>query len=99
MLVACNQGDFGPPGFGEDMPPGPGSPNWNSTDLSCSTTDDCAPGEMCDGGRCRPKQCDDGPYESDTPLGPHHLFFRDDELLIIDQSASQGSYWSSAASI
>lgn len=93
MLVACNQSDFGPPDFGEDMPPGPGSPNWNSTNLSCASQSDCAPGEVCDGNQCRPKQCDDGPYNSNAPIGPEHMFFRDDELMIIDQTANNGTYW------
>ncbi len=92
-LVACNQSDFGPPPIGSDLPPGPGSPTWANTDLSCSTNDDCAPGEVCDGGFCRPKQCDDGPYISHAPLGGHHLLFPDDELLVIDGSQNQGSYW------
>src|ERR1051325_9827115 len=92
-VLGCNQSDFGPPGFGDDPPPGPGSPTWNDTDLSCSQTSDCAPGETCDGGFCRPKQCDDGPYSSAAPLGPNHLFFRDEELLVVDSSSSQGAYW------
>jgi hypothetical protein len=93
LVAACNQSDFGPPDFGSDPPPGPGSPTWNSTDLSCNTTADCAPGETCDGGSCRPKQCDDGPYSSLAPLGPHRLLFRDEEVAVIDGSSSQGAYW------
>jgi hypothetical protein len=93
VTTACNQSDFGPPDFGSDPPPGPGSPTWDNTDLSCSTDHDCAPGEKCDGSRCRPKQCDDGPYQSLPPMGPHRLLFRDEEIAVIDGSSNQGSYW------
>jgi hypothetical protein len=93
LIAACNQSDFGAPDFGDDPPPGPGSPTWTQTDLSCQATSDCAPGETCDGGFCRPKQCDDGPYDSAAPLGPDHMLYRDHELLVIDATASQGAYW------
>jgi hypothetical protein len=42
---------------------------------------------------CRPKQCDNGPYQSLAPMGPHRLLFRDEEIAVIDSSSSQGSYW------
>lgn len=93
VTSACNQSDFGPPDFGSDPPPGPGSPTWDNTDLSCSTDRDCAPGEKCDNNMCRPKQCDDGPYQSLAPMGPHKLLFRDEEIAVIDASSNQGSYW------
>src|SRR5262249_2232175 len=93
VTTACNQSDFGPPDFGSDPPPGPGSPTWDNTDLSCSTDHDCAPGEKCDGSLCRPKQCDDGPYQSLAPMGPHRLLFRDEEIAVIDGSSNQGTYW------
>jgi hypothetical protein len=93
LLAACDQSAFDPPAIGEDPPPGPGSPTWDDTDLSCATEADCAPGETCDQNSCRPRQCDDGPYESAVPLGPSHLFFREEDLLVLDGNQSQGSYW------
>jgi len=92
-LVGCDQTDFGDPSFGSDPPPGPGSPTWDDTDLSCTTNDECAPGEACDGTTCRPKQCDDGPYDSAAPLGPHRQLYKDEEILVVDADASQGKYW------
>lgn len=92
VATACNQ-EFGVPGAGDDMPPGPGNEAWDDTDLSCQATADCAPGETCDGGTCRPKQCDDGPYESATPLGARRVFFREQELLVADSTANEGAFW------
>jgi len=92
LLVGCSQ-SFDVPGAGDDSPAGPGSPTWDDTDLTCSSESDCAPGEACDNGACRPRQCDDGPYESNTPLGPRHVLFREQELMIADASASGGKYW------
>lgn len=92
MVAACDQSAFDLPDASEP-PPGPGSPTWDDTDLSCSTESDCAPGETCVSGSCRPQQCDDGPYESDAPLGPNRLLFREQELFIVDSTAAEGAYW------
>ncbi len=92
LTTACTQ-SFDVPGAGDDSPPGPGSPTWDDTDLTCAAESDCAPGETCDNGTCRPRQCDDGPYESGAPLGPNHVFFREQELLVVDGSANNGKYW------
>jgi hypothetical protein len=91
-LTACTQ-SFDPLGAGDDAPAGPGSPTWDDTNLTCKTERDCAPGETCDSGSCRPRQCDDGPYESAQPLGPRHVFFREQEILIADATPSNGSFW------
>lgn len=91
LVGACDQTAFEPPAIGDDPPPGPGSPQWGDDDLTCQGDADCAPGETCDTGTCRPKQCDDGPYESAVPLGPRKVFFREQELLVVDSEANQGS--------
>lgn len=93
LVAGCDQTAFEPPAIGEDPPPGPGSPQWADDDLTCTTDDDCAAGEACDGGACRPKQCDDGPYESAVPLGPRKVFFREQELVVVDSEPSNGSFW------
>jgi hypothetical protein len=92
LLAACDQGAFDAPDAA-DPPPGPGSPKWDDTNLSCSAESDCAPGEACVSGSCRPRQCDDGPYESDAPLGPSRVLFREQELFIVDATANAGSFW------
>jgi hypothetical protein len=92
FVAACDQSAFDVPNA-DEPPPGPGSPTWDDTDLSCSGDSDCAPGETCASGSCRPRQCDDGPYESDVPLGPSRVLFRDEEVFIVDGTASEGSYW------
>lgn len=91
-VAACDQGAFDLPSA-DEPPPGPGSPTWDDTDLTCSGDSDCAPGEICSSGMCRPRQCDDGPYESDVPLGPSRVLFREQELFVIDGTASEGAYW------
>ncbi|HEY4176743.1 MAG TPA: VCBS repeat-containing protein [Kofleriaceae bacterium] len=95
LVAACDQGAFTPPDIGEDPPPGPGSPTWDDTNLSCTSSSQCSPGETCDADEhiCRPRQCEDGPYESSVPLGASKIFFREQELAIVDGTANQGSYW------
>ncbi|MDX2093551.1 MAG: VCBS repeat-containing protein [Kofleriaceae bacterium] len=95
LAIGCDQTSFEPPALGDDPPPGPGSPTWDEADLSCATDDDCSPGETCDAASstCRPRQCDEGPYESATPLGPSRVLFREQELLVVDATANQGQYW------
>ncbi len=94
FVAACDQSAFDlPVPDADEPPPGPGSPTWDDTNLTCSGDSDCAPGETCDGGTCRPRQCDEGPYESDLPLGPSRVLFRDEELFVVDGDASQGAYW------
>jgi hypothetical protein len=91
-VAACDQSAFDGPNA-DEPPPGPGSPTWADTDLSCSTTSDCSPGESCVDGTCRPATCADGSFDSDAPLGPSRLLFKDEEMFIIDATASQGQYW------
>ncbi len=93
LVAACDQTAFDPPDFGEDPPPGPGSPQWADTDLSCSAATDCAPGESCIDGTCRPKQCDGEDYASAMPLGTATVLFRDQELLLVDGDANEGKYY------
>jgi hypothetical protein len=92
-ICACDQSAFDAPEIGEDMPPGPGSPTWDDTDLSCATDSDCAPGETCADLVCRPRQCDEGPYTSDAPLGANRVLFPEQELFIVDATQSQSAYW------
>jgi hypothetical protein len=93
VFGGCDQSAFDPPGIGEDTPPGPGSPTWDDTDLSCASDSDCAPGESCSEQQCRPRQCDEGPYSSTVPLGPNRVLFREQELFIVDATQSQSAYW------
>lgn len=93
LAAACDQTAFDPPDFVENPPPGPGSPQWGDTDLTCSTASDCAPGESCVDGTCRPKQCDGEDYVSALPLGTTTVLFRDQELLLVDGDANEGKYY------
>ncbi len=93
LVGGCDQTAFDLPPLGEDPPEGPGSPQWGTENLACSGDTDCSPGETCGEGTCRPRQCDDGPYESAVPLGPRRVFYREQEVIVTDSAANAGEYW------
>ncbi len=66
----------------------PGSDPYNTdTNVSCTTSDECAGGETCEQGVCMMARCVDS-YDSQAPLGIQHFFGTDGEVAII----SDGSY-------
>jgi hypothetical protein len=94
--AGCNQSDFGEPevpvGPGE-TPDGPGDPAWGEEDVSCTSKSSCAVNEDCIDNICQMPRCTDGPYASSAPLGPQHTFFWDRELVAIDDTPFEDSYW------
>lgn len=94
-LLGCSQSDFGEFPTPEELPTpeGPGDPAWGDANISCNNSDDCTPTETCENNVCMPSRCDNGPFESRSPIGANYIFFDDKEILVADQELVQGSYW------
>jgi hypothetical protein len=76
-------------------PPGGGigGDEWRDDDVTCSTDDECHPGEACSEGVCQLVRCREDELISEPPLGAFAMLLRDRELLVVDGSADEGEYW------
>jgi len=90
MGLAFTAGCTVPEGRNDDRLPDevPGTAPYDAdTNVSCTTSEECASGETCDEGVCMMARCVDA-YESQAPLGVQHFFGTDGEVAVI----SDGSY-------
>ena len=85
---ACGATDDG---AGDDGA-GPGQTPWNhDANVSCSTTDECGAGEICEDGICQMERCVES-YASLAPMGNNHYFGTDSEFAVISDSSWVDSF-------
>jgi len=57
----------------------------NNQDVTCTTTDECGDGEICEDGICQMARCLDD-YDSEPPMGTNRYFGTDGEFAVISDN-------------